>query len=138
MSVLEAATSADPGRKKRTYKAADARREQILECALETFAKKGYHAASIADVCAAAGVARGTLYQYFEDKLDLLRALPDQLAARITGARAARSPLVIPEVRPREREAAAFVEARIHALLEVVFGDARTARLILRAGRGAG
>ena len=38
---------------------------------------------SIADVCAAAGVARGTLYQYFDDKVDLLRALAEQVTERI-------------------------------------------------------
>src|SRR6187401_2944274 len=131
MSVLDAppGLGADPGPRKRTYKPADERREQILECALETFAKKGYHAASIADVCAAAGVARGTLYQYFEDKLDLLRALAEQMTTRITDALAARAPMVIPpEMKPSEQDAAAFIEARIHALLEVVFGDARAAR----------
>jgi AcrR family transcriptional regulator len=138
MSVLER-RGGEAAAPKRSYKAAEDRREQILECALETFATRGYHATSIADVCTAAGVARGTLYQYFEDKVDLLRALADQVTTRISDALAARLPLLLsPEAKPSEPDAVAFVEARIRDILEVVFGDARTARLILRAGRGAG
>ncbi|HZP40925.1 MAG TPA: helix-turn-helix domain-containing protein, partial [Candidatus Binatia bacterium] len=68
---------------RRTYLPADERREQILDCALEVFARKGFHAASIADVCARARIARGTLYQYFTDKGAVLKALIDRIARRI-------------------------------------------------------
>src|SRR5580693_8317573 len=87
MSVLE----------RRTYKPADERREQILDCALQVFASKGYHGASIADVCTRAGIGRATLYQYFDDKRDVLVALADRITRRVTDAVAARAPLVIPE-----------------------------------------
>jgi AcrR family transcriptional regulator len=53
----------------------DDRRNQILDCALEVVACKGFHEASIADICSPARIARGTLYQYFTDKRDVLAAL---------------------------------------------------------------
>src|SRR4026209_2121679 len=82
--------------RKRTYKPADERREQILDCALAVFAAKGYHGASIADVCTRAGIGRATLYPYFTDKRDVLQAQADRVARKITDAVAARRPMRIP------------------------------------------
>lgn len=124
--------------RKRTYKPADARREQLLDCALEVFAGKGYHASSIADVCARAGIGRGTLYQYFDDKRDLLLALADRITSRITEACARRPRVRIPDgTSITSEQAVAFVEARFVEVLRVVFEDPRATRLVLRAGRGA-
>jgi AcrR family transcriptional regulator len=123
---------------KRTYKAADERREQILDCALQVFADRGYHGASIADVCTRAGIGRATLYQYFDDKRDVLLALADRITRRVTEAVAARPPLSIPEgFVPTEEVALAVVTAHTVSILRVVFADAATCRLLLRAGRGA-
>lgn len=40
----------------------------ILDAAMQVYAKKGYHAATIADVAEAAGLGKGTLYLYFKNK----------------------------------------------------------------------
>jgi TetR/AcrR family transcriptional regulator, fatty acid metabolism regulator protein len=123
---------------RRTYKPAEERRQQILDCALGAFAERGYHDTSIADVCARAGIGRATLYQYFKDKRDLLAALADRIATRVTTVFREREPLIIPAgFKPNEEQAIAFVEARFAEVLGVVFEDAATARLVLRAGRGA-
>ena len=123
---------------KRTYKPADERREQILDCALEVFANKGYHGASIADVCTRAKIGRATLYQYFDDKRDVLLALADRIARRVTDAVATRKPMVLsPGMLVTEEQSVRFVERRFLEILKVVFDDARTVRLVLRAGRGA-
>ena len=68
----------------RTRLAAPDRRQQILEHAVVTFARHGYERASIAHVCDEAGIARGTLYQYFDDKQALFRAVLAEYAAKIT------------------------------------------------------
>lgn len=49
----------------------DARREQILECAVELFGERPYAAVSTSDIAARAGVARGLLNHYFGTKRDL-------------------------------------------------------------------
>lgn len=55
------------------------RRQQILDGALSVFASKGFAAATIKDIAAAAGIASPALiYHYFEDKSDVLRQLIDQ------------------------------------------------------------
>jgi AcrR family transcriptional regulator len=44
------------------------RRQAILDAALDVFAERGFEAARLEDVAARAGVAKGTLYLYFDDK----------------------------------------------------------------------
>jgi AcrR family transcriptional regulator len=53
------------------------RRAHILEAAIKVFAEKGFHAATIKDVAAEAGVADGTIYNYFENKTALLMGVLD-------------------------------------------------------------
>jgi len=47
------------------------KRERIIQCAVEEFAHRGYKQASINRMVEAAGIAKGSFYQYFEDKDDL-------------------------------------------------------------------
>jgi AcrR family transcriptional regulator len=49
----------------------DARREQILACAVRLFGEHPYAAVSTTDIAAEAGVARGLLNHYFGTKRDL-------------------------------------------------------------------
>jgi AcrR family transcriptional regulator len=59
-----------------------ARRRQILDAARACFAARGFHAASTADISAAAGVSVANMYQYFSSKDDLVVAMAeDDLAA---------------------------------------------------------
>ncbi len=55
------------------------RRSQILTAALAVFARKGYDRATIADIAREAGVADGSIYNYFKNKSDLLISLPRQI-----------------------------------------------------------
>lgn len=70
-----------------------ARRDQIVDAALTCFARSGYHATTMADVAAEAGVSKGTPYLYFPSKEALFIALHDQwdcgLADRVQAAIAA-------------------------------------------------
>ena len=58
----------------RTAKAA-ARRDAILDAALDEFSAKGFAAARLDDVAKRAGVAKGTIYLYFADKESLFQEL---------------------------------------------------------------
>jgi AcrR family transcriptional regulator len=51
------------------------RRAQLLKAAQRVFTRKGFHAASVADVVAEAGVSQGTVYHYFDSKEALLLAV---------------------------------------------------------------
>lgn len=64
--------------------AKERRREQILAAAKKVFARKGFHATTIADVAKAARISYGSIYWYFESKDALFHALMDseELALR--------------------------------------------------------
>lgn len=51
------------------------RRRAILEAAARVFARKGFHAARVADVASEAGVAHGLLYHYFTSKDEVLETV---------------------------------------------------------------
>jgi AcrR family transcriptional regulator len=54
---------------------AETRRMQILMGAAEIFSEKGYHQATTKEIAKAAGVSEGTIYNYFENKRELLVAM---------------------------------------------------------------
>jgi len=55
------------------------RRSQILDAAATVFADKGFHNATIKDVAKAAGVADGTIYNYFDNKDALILGILDRI-----------------------------------------------------------
>jgi len=55
------------------------RRAQILDAATTVFAAQGFHRTTIRDIARAAGVADGTIYNYFENKTALLLGILDRL-----------------------------------------------------------
>jgi AcrR family transcriptional regulator len=55
----------------------DEKRDAILELAIEEFAENDYKNASISRIVNRAGIAKGSFYQYFEDKKDLYLYLID-------------------------------------------------------------
>ena len=71
------------------------REERILDSAAAVFARKGFHQATIREIAETADVADGTIYNYFENKYDLLVAimgrtaeleqLPGELAQALQG-----------------------------------------------------
>jgi AcrR family transcriptional regulator len=58
---------------------------RLIENALLVFAEKGLDRASIDDVIAAAGVSRGTFYNYFRTDADLAAAVSEELTTEMIG-----------------------------------------------------
>jgi AcrR family transcriptional regulator len=52
-----------------------AQQQAILRAALDEFAARGFHDASLNRVIAAAGISKGSMYYYFDDKEDLFAHL---------------------------------------------------------------
>ena len=50
----------------------EGQREQILAAAAQLFAQRGYSSSTMAEVAAASGISKATLYHYVRDKQDLL------------------------------------------------------------------
>ena len=61
-------TQAGTPRKRLT---AEARREAILEAALEVFARRGYNGSSIDEIAQTAGISKALIYEHFPSKREL-------------------------------------------------------------------
>src|SRR5438132_1610 len=59
------------------------RRRQLLDSALDVFAARGFHGASMNDVADAAGVTKPVLYQHFESKRRLFVELLEDVGSRL-------------------------------------------------------
>ena len=55
------------------------KKNQILEAAAQLFAEKGFHRTTTKDIAQAADVSEGTLYNYFDNKEDLLFGIMEKL-----------------------------------------------------------
>src|SRR5262245_29462805 len=62
------------------------RREQLLDAAQRVLLERGLRATTVADVAEAAGVAKGTMYLYYESKDDLLAALRSRYLVQVAAA----------------------------------------------------
>ncbi|QNK68260.1 TetR/AcrR family transcriptional regulator [Variovorax sp. PAMC26660] len=55
-----------------------AKRRQIMEAAGECFSRRGFHATTTAEICAAAGMSPGNLFHYFDSKSAIVEAIVDE------------------------------------------------------------
>ncbi len=56
------------------------RRQQILDAAVTSFSRKGFHLATIEDIRLEAGLSRGAVYHYFKSKEDIIDGLRQRSA----------------------------------------------------------
>ena len=135
----------------------DARPQEIVAAALESFVERGYAATRLDDVARRAGVTKGTLYLYFPNKEELFKAvirgtLIAELA-RITDTREGHQPSIESLIADFQRladtpigaipklvlsEAANFPEIARFYLDEVVARGLRAIRAALQRGIDAG
>jgi AcrR family transcriptional regulator len=88
--MADAMHTPDPDRPIRHRLPAARRRRQLIDVALETFARNGLEATTMDDIASAAGVTKPLLYQHFRSKralfLELLGDVADELREEITSA----------------------------------------------------
>lgn len=113
----------------------EARREQLLEAALDLALERGFHAVTVDGVARACGVTRPVVYGVFEDRAALLEGLVERSEERALTALAKVYPaLPSPgdDVDPDD-----LLAEGIRAYLETVAADTRTWRVILLPPEGA-
>lgn len=64
-----------PKTEEQNKKIIDARREEILEAALEEFSRQGYSGTKISDIVKRAGISQGLIYHYYKSKDELYLAV---------------------------------------------------------------
>ena len=107
---------------------AAARREAILEAALDEFSARGFAGARLEDVAKRAGVAKGTIYLYFADKEALFQELVRFQIGPVMSAFAAALASELP--------LKALIDQAIEIFTREVFGTRRkqVIRLIISEG----
>lgn len=56
----------------------EAKRELIFKAAVEVFSTRGYHNATMSEIATAAGIGKGTIYEYFSSKLQLFQQMMEK------------------------------------------------------------
>jgi AcrR family transcriptional regulator len=121
-----------------SYMRSEERARQILGCAKRVFAERGFHAANISHICEAAGIGRGTLYQYFPNKRAVLTAILREALDRVRALMERQEAAQLPIAPERVTRSAAidYSAAQLRELLQVVFEDDDTVRILLREAVG--
>ena len=65
---------------------ADRRRRQILDAAMACFRRRGFHQATMQEICAEANMSAGALYRYFSSKAEIIGAIAEDKHADSDGA----------------------------------------------------
>ncbi len=119
------------------YLNAPERRRQILDSAKRVFSVRGYHDTHVSHICEDLGIARGTLYQYFENKRAVFAGIVQGLLDRVAAAVAQMPPLEVPEgFRPTREQVLRFASRDLERFLAVVFEDEATLRILVREAVG--
>lgn len=111
---------------------AEQRKELILKCSKKLFAKQGFYRTQISDIINEAKIARGTIYQYFENKEDIFVSLLETTYARWEQAisRAVAS-IDLKTITP-----VAYFRLRIKTTLEFLVADPDICSIVMSMGFG--
>lgn len=108
----------------------DIRRQQVLDAALDVFARDGYGNAAVDDIARASATSKGGVYFHFPSKQALFLALLDEASGLLLGR--------VQRAMEAEPDPLAKGDAALRAALST-FGKNRTlARLLLVEALGAG
>lgn len=113
----------------KTQRKKDAKRTAMMQAAVRVFAEKGYHAATIREVVAKAGVSIGTFYFYFPDKEILFVHLYEETAAFLLRAiqQAINSRATLPQQ----------ISAGLQAYINIAVYEPAVVQLLLLRGDGS-
>lgn len=116
-----------------------ARRDEIADAALRVFLRKGFRAASMADIIAESGRSAGAIYGYYASKSEIIH----RTASRVVGARvldverlAAQDPLPVPAEVVRLLMTGVQHELRDPRILVQLWGEAMTDPALLDLAAG--
>jgi AcrR family transcriptional regulator len=111
---------------------ADERKKAILDCAKKLFSKQGYYETHISHIIQEAKIARGTVYQYFDNKDDIFITLVEDYYSKW------RSMVSIEQanIDPNAISAKAYFQHRVRQTLFFLAEDSDLCNIALRVGLG--
>lgn len=108
------------------------RKKKILNCAKRLFSKNGFYKTQISDIAKAAKIARGTIYQYFENKDIIYMTLLDDYYQIWQEAMTMKKT----DFDLEKITAVDFFKAQIRKTLDFFANDRYLSNIILRVGLG--
>ncbi len=108
------------------------RKQQIIDTAKEMFLDKGFQSTHIGQVCEKLVIARGTVYQYFSNKKEILYAILDSVAEEIEDNFDPDDLNDFLQNRPENDKIMQFVDNRLASCLTVFSEEPIVIKLIFR------
>ncbi|WP_181233799.1 TetR/AcrR family transcriptional regulator [Enhygromyxa salina] len=113
-------------------------REAIVEAAMRIFGRTGFHETKIADIATEAGVATGTLYNYFSSKEEIFESILDDGRACLAAALAEKASVEDPLARMREVVKVMFEFLEEHGMLFTMYMQLGANPMDLKRANDAG
>ena len=104
----------------------DTRRKQLLAVAARLFRERGYHAVTVEDIGAAAGIAGPSIYSHIGGKMELLQAAANRIGERLDEG--------VDQVRAATLPPRAALELSVGAYVDVVIGHRDLVAAYFREG----
>ncbi len=108
------------------------RKQQIIDIAKDMFITRGFQSTHIGQVCEELDIARGTVYQYFSNKKEILYAILETVAETIEDILDPDDLKEFLRIKPDHATIIKFVDNRISSCLSVFASEPIVIRLIYR------
>ena len=108
------------------------RKQQIVDTAKKMFIEKGFQSTHIGQVCEELDIARGTVYQYFRNKKEILYAILDVVLEKIDDIFDKDDFNEFFKTAPDSARVLEFVSRRLVACISVLLGEPIVIKLIYK------
>jgi len=108
------------------------RKQQIIDTAKDMFITRGFQSTHIGQVCEELDIARGTVYQYFSNKKEILYAILETVAETIEDILDPDDLKEFLKMKPENETIVKFIDNRISSCLAVISDEPIVIRLIYR------
>ncbi len=108
------------------------RKQQIIDTAKEMFIDKGFQSTHIGQVCEKLNIARGTVYQYFSNKKEILYALMDSVIEKIEDVLDQDDLQEFLSGNPAQENIIVFIKNRISESIAMILSEPIVIKLIFK------
>ncbi|MCL2025312.1 MAG: TetR/AcrR family transcriptional regulator [Leptospirales bacterium] len=108
------------------------RKQQIIDTAKEMFLERGYQSTHIGQVCKKLDIARGTVYQYFGNKKEILYALVDNISEKIKDLFDIDLLRDYLKTEPAREDIVSFINKRLSSGIEILLNEPIIIKLIYK------
>jgi AcrR family transcriptional regulator len=108
------------------------RKQQIIDAAKDMFMEKGFQSTHIGQVCERLDIARGTVYQYFSNKKEILYSLIDSVIDNIRDVLDQDDLREYLNSRPDKDSVVVYITRRISSSIEMMLGEPIVIKLLFK------